>query len=102
MCGFIRRRPGEELGPIYTPLRISRRCSASANNVARSCDCNMAFRRGDDLVRGREKFTTQPRTHRLCLGPGNMIIMQIFIYRFTDASHGKIDGSDVAGGAGRS
>jgi hypothetical protein len=28
-----------------------------------------------------------------------MIFMQIFIYRFTDASHGKIDDPDVAGGA---
>jgi hypothetical protein len=27
------------------------------------------------------------------------MIMQIFIYRFTDASRGKIDGSDVTGGA---
>jgi hypothetical protein len=60
----------------------------------------MAFRRGDDLVRGRDKIHDLSRGHAgLCLGPGNMIFMQIFIYGFTDASHGKIDGSDVAGGA---
>jgi len=52
------------------------------------------------LVRGRDKIHDLSRGHAgLCLGPGNMIFMQIFIYGFTDASHGKIDGSDVAGGA---
>jgi hypothetical protein len=64
------------------------RCSA--NNVARSCDCNMASAGVTSRCATGKNSRPQPRTRRLCLGPGDMIFMQIFIYRFTDASHGKI------------
>jgi hypothetical protein len=53
----------------------------------------------DDSVREREKFTTSAADTPVCLGPGDMIFMQIFIYRFTDGSLGSLDDSDVTGGA---
>jgi hypothetical protein len=70
MCGFIRRRPGEKPGSHLYAAPDFPQMLCSANNVARSCDCNMAFRRGDDLVRGREKFTTSAADTPVVPGAG--------------------------------
>src|SRR6202035_1194146 len=77
------------------PLRIARRCSAR-QTTWRACATATWLPAGvTTWCAAGKNSRPQPRTHRLCLGPGNMMIMQIFIYRFTDASRGKIDGSDV-------